>query len=83
MTTKLVTQPKIICNSLINTVIIIVTESTKFILEVNVMSQSDFSVKVKGQTKKEADEWTKKPAQEKRHNVFTDFIWDIKRHTKW
>ena len=60
MTTKLVTQPKIICNSLTNIVIIIVTESAKFILEVNVMSQSDFSVKVKGQTKKEADEWTKK-----------------------
>ena len=55
MTTKLVTQPKIICNSLINTVIIIVTESTKFILEVNVMSQSDFSVKVNSQTKKEVE----------------------------
>ena len=29
---------------------ILVTESTRFILEVNVMSQSNFSVKVNGQT---------------------------------
>ena len=82
MRTKLVTQPKIICNSLTNIVIIIVTESAKFILEVNVMSQSDFSVKVNSQTKKEVEKWTKKPAQENGHNAFTDFIWDIKRHRK-
>lgn len=32
-------------------VIILLTESTKSILLLNVMSQSDFAVKVKGQTK--------------------------------
>lgn len=35
-------------------------------LRVNVMSQSDFSAKVNGQTKikKEANRWTKEPARE-------------------
>lgn len=39
---KLVTKPQIISNSLTNFVIIVVTESTKFTLEVNVVLQSDF-----------------------------------------
>ena len=38
------------------------------------MSQSDFSVKVNGQTKKEADRWTKEPSLEQRQNTFTDFL---------
>ena len=35
------------------------------------MSQSDFSAKVNGQTKikKEANRWTKEPAQEQRHTI--------------
>ena len=33
-------------------VTILVTETTRLILEVNVMSQSNFSVRVNGQTKK-------------------------------
>ena len=45
---KLVTQPQITCHSLI----ILITESRRFVLGVNVMSQSDFSDKVKGQTKR-------------------------------
>ena len=38
------------------------------------MSQSDFSVKVNGQTKKEAGRWTKEPSLEQRQNTFTDFL---------
>ena len=60
------------CKSWANIGIILVTESTQFILDVNVMSQLDFSVKVKSQTKKlkkEADRWTKEPAQEQRHTI--------------
>ena len=50
-----------------------VTESTRFILEVNLMSQSDFSVKVKGHTTKEADRWKKTRHMSKPHNTFNDF----------
>ena len=40
-----------------------------FILDANVISQSDFSVKMNRQTKQEIDRWTKEPTQ----NTFTDF----------
>ena len=39
---KLATKPQIISNSLTNSVIILVIESTKYTLEVNVVLQSDF-----------------------------------------
>lgn len=45
-------------------VILHVTESTRCIFGVNVMSQSDLSVKLKGQTKK-AHRWTKGLVQKK------------------
>ena len=50
-TTKLLTRPQIICNSLTKIVIMLITESTRFIFVVNVISPSDFSVKVKDQAK--------------------------------
>ena len=53
--TNLVMLPQTSCNSLTNIVITFVTENTRFILEVNVMLQSDLSGKVNGETKKEAD----------------------------
>ena len=49
-TSKLVTYPKPFAH-LTLIVIILVTECTNFILRVNVMSQSNFSVNVKGQIK--------------------------------
>ena len=42
-----------------NMVIKLVTESTRFIVELNVMSQSDFLMKVNGQIKTDTDRWTK------------------------
>ena len=49
--------------------IIVVTESTRFIMEVNKISQSDLSVNVRSQTKKEADRWTKVLTEEQRHTI--------------
>ena len=53
---KLVNLPQIICNSLMTKItIVLVKESTRFILGVNLTSRSDFLVKVIGQNKIQTD----------------------------
>lgn len=47
----------------------LVRESIRFILKVNLMSHADFSEKVNGQTKAEADRQTKKLEQRQRHGI--------------
>ena len=54
--------------------IAIITGSTRFILGVTEMSQSDFSVKVKGQTKRYIQMNKITGADRDAHNTFTDFI---------
>ena len=47
----------------------LVWESIRFISKVNLMSHADFSEKVNGQTKAEADRQTKKLEQRQRHGI--------------
>ena len=47
----------------------LVRESIRFISKVNLMSHADFSEKVNGQTKAEADRQTKKLEQSQRHGI--------------
>lgn len=47
----------------------LVRESIRFISKVNLMSHADFSEKVNGQTKAEADRQTKKLEQRQRHGI--------------
>ena len=54
--------------------IAIITGSTRFILGVTKMSQADFSVKVKGQTKRYTQMNKITGADRDTHNTFTDFI---------
>ena len=52
----------------------LVRESIRFISKVNLMSHADFSEKVNGQTKAEADRQTKKTrAETETWNTFTGF----------
>ena len=52
-----------------NMVTKLVTESTRFILELNVMSQSDFLMKVNGQIKTDTGRWTKNLHSSRRHTI--------------
>ena len=47
----------------------LVRESIRFISKVKLMSHADFSEKVNGQTKAEADRQTKKLEQRQRHGI--------------
>ena len=47
----------------------LVRESIRFISKVNLMSHADFSEKVNGQTKAEAERQTKKLEQRQRHGI--------------
>ena len=47
----------------------LVRESIRFISKVNLMSHADFSEKVNGQTKAEADRQTKKLEQRQRQGI--------------
>ena len=47
----------------------LVRESIRFISKVNLMPHADFSEKVNGQTKAEADRQTKKLEQRQRHGI--------------
>ena len=47
----------------------LVRESIRFISKVNLISHADFSEKVNGQTKAEADRQTKKLEQRQRHGI--------------
>lgn len=52
---------------------ILITESTRFILGVNVISQSYFSKKVKSQTKKGREMVERSGTNRDTHNTFTEF----------
>ena len=67
-------QPQIICNNLTKIVIILITKSKKFILGINVTSQSEISMKVKGQTKRNRKMDKRTSTGRETHNTFTDFI---------
>ena len=55
-------------------VMIQITESARFILGLYVMSQSDFSVTVKGQTKIGRQTGKRNGTNRETHDIFTDFI---------
>ena len=74
-TSKLAMQPQIICNNLTKIVIILITKSKKFILGINVTSQSEISMKVKGQTKRNRKMDKRTSTGRETHNTFADFIW--------